>query len=104
MDADGRIVGVHAFIAFPLSPLTALRAIAYEETTDRGVWGTGRRIKVERDLDPNIARTGNIRVWRLGRVELKPAQLELLGVLGGGPCAVRTALWKRCEHGGALYG
>jgi hypothetical protein len=76
MDANGRIVGVDALIAFPLCPLTTLRAIAYEETTDRGgvgVWGRGRRIKVERDLDPNIARTGNIRVWRPGRVELEPA-------------------------------
>jgi hypothetical protein len=76
MNADGRIVGVDALIAFPLCPLTTLRAIAYEETTDRrdvGVWGTGRRIKIERDLHPNIARTGNIRVWRLGRVELKPS-------------------------------
>jgi hypothetical protein len=76
MDADGRIVRVDAVIAFPLCPLTALRAIAYEETADRGdigVWGTGRRIKVERDLDPNIARTGNVRVWRFRRVELKPA-------------------------------
>jgi hypothetical protein len=76
MDADGRIIGVDALIAFPLCPLTTLRAIAYEEMTERdgvGVWGTSRRIKVERDLDPNIARTRNFRVWRLGRVELKPA-------------------------------
>jgi len=76
MDADGRVVGVDALIAFPLCPLTAPCAIAYEETTERngvGVWETGRRIKVERDLDPNIARTRNFRVWRPGRVELKPA-------------------------------
>jgi hypothetical protein len=76
MNADGRIVHVNALIAFPLCPLTTLRAIAYEETTDGGgvgIWGTGRRIKIERDLDPNIARTGNFRVWGLGRVEFKPA-------------------------------
>jgi len=76
MDPDGRIVGVDALIAFPLCPLTTLHTIAYEETTERGgvgVWGTGRRIKFERDLDPNIARTRNFRVWWLGRVELKPA-------------------------------
>jgi hypothetical protein len=76
MDADGRIVGVDALITFPLCPSTTLRTIAYEETTERGsvgVRGTGGRIKVERDLDPNIARTRNFRVWRLGRMELKPA-------------------------------
>jgi hypothetical protein len=76
MDPDGRIVGVDALITFPLCPLTTLRTIAHEETTERGgigVWGTGRRIKLERDLYPNIARTRNFRVWRLGRVELKPA-------------------------------
>jgi hypothetical protein len=76
MDADGGIIGVDAVIAFPLCPLTTLSAIAYEETTDRGsvgVWGTGCRIKVERDLDPDIARAGNFRVWWLRRVELKPA-------------------------------
>lgn len=76
MDANERIVGVYALIAFPLCPLTTLRAIAYEETTDGGgvgVWVWGRRIKVERDLDPNIAWTGNITVWGFGRVELKPA-------------------------------
>ncbi|SRR5713226_7303384 len=107
MNADRRIVGVDAFIAFPFSPLATLRAIAYKETTDRGgvgVWGTGRRIKVERDLDPDIARTGDLGVWQIGRVELEPTQLELLGVLGGGPGAVRTAFWKGCKHGGALNG
>jgi len=109
MDANGRIVGVDALVALPLSPLMTLHIIAYEEATDRGrksvyVWGTGRRIKIERDLDPDIARTRNFRVWRLGRVELEPPQLELLGVLGRGPGAVRTALWKRSEHGGALCG
>lgn len=76
MNADWGIVRMDALITFPLCPLTTLRAIAYEETADRGgieIWGTGRRIKVERNLDPNIAWTGNVRVWRLRRVELKPA-------------------------------
>jgi len=109
VDADGRIAGVDTVIAFPLSPLTTLRTIAYEKKTDRGggdvvVWGSSRRIQVERDLDPDVARTRNFRIWRLGGVELEPPQLEFLGVLGGSPGAVRTALWKRCEHGGALYG
>jgi hypothetical protein len=43
-----------------------------------GVWGGSRRIKVERDLDPDIARTRNVRVWRLGGVKLEPPQFELL--------------------------
>ncbi len=85
MNADRRIVGVDAFIAFPFSPLATLRAIAYKETTDRGgvgVWGTGRRIKVERDLDPDIARTGDLGVWQIGRVELEPPSSSFLEFLG----------------------
>jgi hypothetical protein len=82
MDADGRIVGMDALISFPLGPLTTLHAIAYEKTAEMGgrggVWGGSRRIKVERDLDPDIARTRNVRVWRLGGVKLEPPQFELL--------------------------
>jgi len=109
VDADWRIVGVDALITFPLSPLTTLRVIAYKKTTDRAaaaavvVWGSSRWIKVERDLDPDVARTRNLRIWRLGGVKLEPPQLELLGVLGGGSGAVRTPLWKRRKHRGALY-
>lgn len=113
MDADGRVVGVNAPIAFPLCPLTTVRVIAYEKTAERGggsvvvvvvVWGSSRRIKVERDLDPDIAGTRDLRIWRSRGMELEPPQLELLGVLGGDPGAIRTALGKRCEDGGALCG
>jgi hypothetical protein len=82
VDANGRIIGMDALISFPLGPLTALRAIAYEKTAERGgrggVWGISHRIEVERDLDPDIAGTRNFRVWRLGGVELEPPQLEFL--------------------------
>jgi hypothetical protein len=108
VDADRRIVGVDALISFPHCPLTTLRAVAYEKTTERGggggVWDSSHRIKVEGDLDPDIARTCNFRVWRFGGVKLKPTKLEFFGVLGRSPGAVRTAVWKRCEHGGALCG
>lgn len=71
-----------ALISFPLGPLTTLHAIAYEKTAEMGgrggVWGGSRRIKVERDLDPDIARTRNVRVWRLEGVKLEPPQFELL--------------------------
>lgn len=112
MDSDGRIIGVDALIAFPLCPLTTLHAIAYKKTADGGggvvvvvaVWDSSRRIKVERDLDPDIAGTRNFRIWRFRGVELEPPELELLGILGGDPGAIRTALRKRSEHGGALCG
>jgi hypothetical protein len=107
VDANRRIVGVDALISFPVGPLTTLRAIAHKKTTERcggGVWGTAHRIKVEWDLDPDIARTRNFRVWTFGGVEFKPTEFELLGVLGGSPGAVRAAVWKRCKHGGALCG
>jgi hypothetical protein len=91
MNANGRVVGMNTLIAFPHGPLTPLRAVAHKETTDRRVWGRGRRVKVERDLDPDIARTGNFWVWRLRGVKFEPSEFELFGILGRGPGTVRTS-------------
>jgi hypothetical protein len=104
VDADGRIVFMNAFIAFPLCPLAPLLAIAREETTDERVRGMSRRVKVKGDLDPDIARTRNFGVWWFGGVKFEPSEFKFLGILGRRPGTVRTSLGERCKDGSALYG
>jgi hypothetical protein len=82
-----------AFVAFPFGPLTPFRTVAYKETTrERRVWGIGRWIKVERDLDPNIPRTRYFRVGRFRGVEFEPSKFELFRILRRDPCTVGTSL------------
>jgi hypothetical protein len=93
MNANGRVIGMNTLITvtFPLSPLMPMCAIVHKETTDGHVWGIGCWVKVERDLDPDIAQTGNFWVWRLRGVKFEPSEFELFGILGRGPGTVRTS-------------